>query len=118
MIVVSIPHKYLLNLNQKYFVYDSDDGKVEEIYADEILHAVATTDWILNLQQGHFGGMHSNGKVMPDGIYKVYSEFEEDAYMRIKNGKIVEPKGCEDADFVGTFRGIEYKFVKGKAVRL
>lgn len=118
MLVVAVPHGKPLNLNQKYYVYDTDDGCIESVYADEIMSMLYQCPEIMyNVAPGFYGGMEGRVKPLPDGVYKVQSDFEDNVTMRISGGIIVEPKNCEDALFVGSHRGVEYKFVKGKAVR-
>lgn len=107
MLYVSVPHDKLLNLNQRYWVYDTDDGVAEQVYATDILKFLSLNQTgIKGVTPHHYGGMRGTLEKLPDGTYMV----RDQGYFTVKDG--VTLKGC---DFlINTEQGVR----KGKVVNL
>ena len=58
MLLVSLPHDKIVDLNTKYLVYDTDDGIIEKAWATDILSMYyKNRDMFPNIQQTQYGGM-------------------------------------------------------------
>lgn len=90
MLYVSVPHDKMLDLNRKYWVYDTDDGVAERVHATDILSFLhKQPNMIKGVNPCNYGGMLGTLEKLPDGNYK----FNRYGYFTVKNG--VTSKGCD-----------------------
>lgn len=83
MLIVSLPHDMLVDLNSRYWVYDTDDGVAERHYATDIVSMKTRyPDLLPNVQLGHYGGMLLKQYHLPDGKYPI----RDKGFFMLKNG--------------------------------
>ena len=90
MLYVSAPHNKMLDLNRKYWVYDTDDGVAEQVHACDILRYLHTCPQaIKGVTPCFYGGMLGTLEKLPDGNYPI----RDKGIFTIKNG--ATPEGLD-----------------------
>lgn len=100
MLLVSLPHDKIVDLNTKYLVYDTDDGIIEKAWATDILSMYyKNRDMFPNIQQTKYGGMLRKPFMLPDGQYSIGGRLT----YSVKDGIPIyaEPIKCEFIGLLG-----------------
>lgn len=107
MLYVSVPHDKMLDLNRKYWVYDTDDGISERVNASDVLSFLhKCPQGIKGVRPCRYGGMLGTLEKLPDGKHLL----KDKGTFITKNGTTIG--GC---DFlINTQQGVR----KGEVINL